>query len=1097
MTQEPFEGFRLSLQQRRVWRLQQENPFYGTQCAVLLTGSLNTAALQEAIQHVVQRHEILRTTFHCVEGLEFPLQVIAERGTPLHQDVDLRSLSPEKQAAKIAELFRQEQRTPFDYTQGPLLRVSLLALSENSHLLLISLPALCADVWALQNLVQEIGHGYAAYPRQAVLPEVPVHYADFVAWQQDILTDADGEAGRAYWRAQDFVADTVLVLPDTGKPAGNAGDVPQTLAVTIAPDDLARLETMAQQYDPSMAVLLLACWQLLLWRLTGQLDILVGYVCNGRKYAELQGAMGLFAWTLPIRGHFAGNVQWRDLVGQLHAAVHMASAWMEYFPESPSLDTAFAVGFSFAERAIRQDYGGVSFAVQQQYSRSDRLQLHLACERTEKALLVEFHYDPHCFQGEAVTRLAGQFTTLLTSITTAPHTPICAVDILSAPERQQVLVAWNNTASNYPQDQCIYQLFEEQATQTPDVMAVVCDEIHLTYQALHDRTNRVARHLQGLGVGPEVRVGICLERSVELVVGMLGILKAGGAYVPLDPGYPQERLAFMLADAQVQVLLTQQGLVAGLPEHRAQMFCLDADWPLIEQQETDQAQLQLSPQNLAYVMYTSGSTGEPRGTMITQANVGHYVRALQARLGIAADDRYLHTASVAFSSSVRQLMLPLTHGATVVMATTDQLRDPLALGQAIKRHEVTVLDMMPSYWRNLTNALRRLTPEARRALLDNGLRLLLSASEPLASDVPGIWATEFQHPAYLLNMFGQTETTGIVAVYPIPSQGDTGPIVPIGRPIVDTQVYLLDPHLQPVPIGVPGELCVGGRGLGRGYLHRPELTAQKFLPQPFSAEPGAWLYRTGDLARYLPDGTIAFLGRLDHQVKIRGGRIEPGEIEAVLSQHPAVAAAVVVGREATPGSDQHLVAYVVPKAEAGRGCELLSVSALRDFLQQKLPAYMVPAAFVPLAALPLTPNGKIDRQALPAPTPAQPALEKAFVPPRTPVEAEVARIWAEVLGRDRVGVHDNFFELGGHSLLAAQVIYRLRETFLVDLPLPSLFEAPTVAGVAAVIVRGQGDEDEQAKIARTLADIEQLSADEVHILLAVEREESDRHDTAC
>jgi amino acid adenylation domain-containing protein len=1096
MTQESFEGFRLSLQQRRVWRLQQENPSYGAQCAVLLTGGLNTAALQEAIQHVVQRHEILRTTFHRVEGLEFPLQVIADWSTPLRQDVDLRSLSPQEQGAKFAELFRQEQRTPFDYTQGPLLRVSLLALSGDTHLLLISLPALCADVWTLTNLVQEIGHGYAAYPRQAVLPEVPVQYADFTAWQQDVLTDADGEAGRAYWRAQDFLANAALVLPNTGKPAGNAGDVPQTLAVTMTPDELVRLETMARQYDTSIDVLLLACWQLLLWRLTGQSDILVGYVCNGRKYAELQGAMGLFAWTLPIRGHFADHVPWRDVVGQLHEAVRMASAWMEYSPESHRLDTTFAVGFSFAERAVRQDYEGMSFAVQQQYSRSDRFQLHLSCERAEEVLLVEFHYDPHCFQVEAVTRLAGYFTTLLASITTAPHTPIGTVDILSAPERQQVLGAWNNTASDHPQDWCIHQLFEAQATQTPDAMAVVCDETHLTYQALHDRANRVARYLQVLGVGPEVLVGICLERSVDLVVGILGILKAGGAYVPLDPAYPRERLAFMLADAQVQVLLTQQGLVAGLPEHGAQMLCLDTDWPLLAQQGIDKAPLQSSPQNLAYVIYTSGSTGEPRGTMITQANVGHYVRALQARLGITADDRYIHTASVAFSSSVRQLLLPLAHGATVVMATTEQLWDPLALCQVIKRHEVTVLDIMPSYWRNLTNALGQLTPESRRALLDNRLRLLLSASEPLASNVPSIWATEFQHPAHLINMFGQTETTGIVAVYPIPSQGDMGSIVPIGRPIVDTQLYLLDTYLQPVPIGVPGELCVGGRGLGRGYLHRPDLTAQKFLPHPFRAELGTRLYRTGDLARYLPDGTIAFLGRLDHQVKIRGVRIEPGEIEAVLSQHPDVAAAVVGWGEA-PGGDQRLVAYVVPKTETGYGPEQLSVSALRDFLQPKLPEYMLPAAFVPLAALPLTPNGKIDRQALPASGSARPALEQAFVPPRTPVEAEVARIWAEVLGRDRVGVHDNFFELGGHSLLAAQVIYRLRETFLVEFPLPSLFEAPTVAGVAAVIIRGQAGQDEQAKIARTLADIEQLSADEVHTLLAVEREESDRHDTAC
>ena len=640
------------------------------------------------------------------------------------------------------------------------------------------------------------------------------------------------------------------------------------------------------------------------------------------------------------------------------------------------------------------------------------------------------------------------------------------------------------------------QLFEAQAARTPDAIAVVCDESQLTYQALNDCADQVARHLQAMGVGPEVLVGLYMERSLELIVGILGILKAGGAYVPFDPAYPRERLAFMLADAQVQVLLTQEELVTSLPEHGAQVLCLPADRPLPVSPGEGTAQPQVVPQHLAYVIYTSGSTGEPRGVMITQANVCHYVQALQVRLGISAADRYLQTASVAFSSSVRQLMLPLLHGATIVMAAAEQLRDPLALCQVMKRHQVTVLDIMPSAWRNLTHALGRLAPESRQALLDNGLRLLLSASEALASDVPGIWATAFRHQARLINMFGQTETTGIVAVYPIPPQDDTGPIVPIGRPIVDTQLYLLDTHLRPVPIGVPGELCVGGRGLGRGYLHRPELTAQKFLPQPFSAEPGARLYTTGDLARYLPDGTIAFLGRIDHQVKIRGVRIEPGEIEAVLSQHPAVASAVVVAREETPG-DRRLVAYVVPTAEMAPSSRLLSVSALRDFLQQKLPEYMVPAVFVPLATLPLTPNGKIDRQALPAPDQTRPVLEKAFVPPRTPVEAEVARIWAEVLGLERVGVHDNFFELGGHSLLAAQVIYRLREAFLVDLPLPSLFEAPTVAGVAAVVGREQAQKDEPARIARALADIAQLSADEVHILLAVESEESDRHETAC
>jgi aspartate racemase len=594
-----------------------------------------------------------------------------------------------------------------------------------------------------------------------------------------------------------------------------------------------------------------------------------------------------------------------------------------------------------------------------------------------------------------------------------------------------------------------------------------------------------------MGVGPEVLVGICMESCVDLVVGILGILKAGGAYVPLDPAYPRQRLAFMLADAQVQVLLTQAGLAASLPEHSAPVLCLDADWPLMASQSADDLQSPVVPHNLAYVIYTSGSTGEPRGVMITQANVCHYVHALRGPLGLSAADRYLHTASVAFSSSVRQLLLPLAHGATIVMATTEQFRDPLALCQVIRRHQVTVLDIMPSYWRNLMNVLSRLTPESRTALLDNGLRLIMSASEPLASDVPGRWATGFQHQACLINMFGQTETTGIVAVYPLPLQGDTMPVVPIGRPIANTQLYLLDAALRPVPIGVPGELCVGGRGLGRGYLQRPELTAQKFVPQPFSAAPGARLYTTGDLARYWPDGTLAFLGRIDHQVKIRGMRIEPGEVEAVLCQHPAVASAVVIARQETAG-DKRLVAYVVPPPD------LVPTSAeLRHFLQAQLPDYMVPAAFALLAELPLTPNGKVDRQALPAPDQARPDLEKVFVAPRTPVEEAIARIWAEVLGRQQVSIHDNFFALGGHSLLAAQVIYRLSEVFLVELPLRSLFETPTVAGVAAVVAQQQGEQAEHARIAQALADIEQLSADDVHTLLAVEGEESDRHEASC
>jgi aspartate racemase len=569
-----------------------------------------------------------------------------------------------------------------------------------------------------------------------------------------------------------------------------------------------------------------------------------------------------------------------------------------------------------------------------------------------------------------------------------------------------------------------------------------------------------------------------MERSLDVVIGILGVLKAGGAYVPLDPAYPKERLTFMAESAQVLVLLTQERLRSDLPKHEGSVVFLDTDWSLIAQQGEANLSRSASPLNLAYVIYTSGSTGEPKGVMVTHANLCNYVQALPERVGITPDDLYLHTASIAFSSSVRQFMVPLCQGATVAIATVEQRANPVVLFDAVKQHGVTVMDIVPSYWRTCIQALATLDVESRQALLTNQLRLILSASEPLMSDIPRTWTFEFNHPARLVNMYGQTETTGIISVYDIPPQSDDRlEVVHLGPPLSNSQIYVLDQHQQPVPIGVPGELHIGGASLARGYLNRPELTAKAFIPNPFNDEPEARLYKTGDLVRYLPDGTIEFVGRIDYQVKIRGFRIELGEIEAVLAQHPKVLQAVVIAREDEPG-EKRLVAYVVPKQE-----QAVTSQELRGLLKEKLPDYMVPSTFVILDTLPLTLTGKIDRRALPAPDKTPRSIDVNFVAPRTPTEEVLTAIWTEVLGVQS-GIYDNFFEVGGHSLLATQVISRIRDVFSVELSLHSLFETPTVAGLAVAIAQSQAQKVEPENIDHLLAELEGLSDEEAEKLLA-------------
>jgi amino acid adenylation domain-containing protein len=1058
-----IEGFRLSPQQKHLWHLQQtDSTTYRASCAVWIEGNLDIKILKLAIENVVNRHEILRTIYTYLPGMTIPVQAIADNGIAWNQNYDLSSCSFSEQEDWIKSLLQELTQQPLDWAQGPLLQLSLVTRSPSEHALLVSLPALSADTATLSNLVQEISRSYAACVQGEKLDNDPLQYADLAAWQNELLEGTDTEAGRDYWHKQDISALPASQLPFEKQSTDKLEFQPQAYTFEIAANLVEKIEAIAQQYYVSVSEFLLSCWQVLVGRITGQQNQVLGVKFDGRKYQELKTALGPFAKYLPLHFYLEPNCKFSKRLRETNQSIDELYKWQEYFSWEQLTGLPqnhphfFPLCFEFEKQPKKCVAADVSFSVARQYACHDRFKVKLSCLHSDNALTAALYYDSNLFLEEDIKRLSRQFQTLLTSATEYPDTAISQLEILSQSDRQQQLIEFNQTQVDYSKDKCIHQLFEEQAARTPDNVALVFKDQKLTYAELNRRANQLAHYLQQLGTGPEVLVALCVERSLEMAVGVLGILKAGGAYVPLDPAYPKERLAFILQDAQPSLLLTQENLE--LPEHAVPVVCFNQNWSSTGQQAEENLEITAKAANLAYVIYTSGSTGVPKGVRVAHANLCHYVQAMRRALGVKAKDVYLHTASIAFSSSVRQLMVPLTEGATVKIATPEQKKDPLALFEGIKSHEVTIIDIVPSYWRNCIYALTHLAPESRKALLHNKLRLILSASEALLSDIPTSWTFGLKHQERSINMFGQTETSGIVAVYPIPAEPDNqAKVIPVGQPIANTQIYLLDRHLKPVPIGVPGEVYIGGLGLAQGYFNRPDLTAEKFIPDPFGNEPGARLYETGDLGRYQPDGNIEFLGRSDYQVKIRGFRIELGEIEAVLSQHPKVREVTVLARE-DESANKRLVAYTVPSSEfttvkenarAARSYDL--VGDLGNFLRERLPDYMVPSTFVTLEALPLTPNGKVDRQALPVPEQARPELEKAFEAPRTPVEEVLAGIWMEILSVEQVGIHDNFFDLGGHSLLATQVVSQVRETFQIELRLRSLFETPTVSRLAECI----------------------------------------------
>jgi amino acid adenylation domain-containing protein len=1051
MQKDIAKGFRVSPQQRRLWSLQREdqNLPYRTQGAVMIEGELDHDILFTALKRIVSRHEIFRTTFPCDQGTDTPVQLINQHNELFVNEYDLRGYSTEAQTARIESLLDETLREPPDPERYSSLCVSLTVLSPQRRALIVSLPAMCADGLALENLVREISISYAACLKREDSLEETLQYADIAEWLNELLESGETEAGREYWSQFDLSRLHTSRLPFEGTPVENCCFTPRSLSLQSDPRTAAQVEELAVRLDLTSDVVLQACWQALLWRLSGQADFVVGTLFDHRKYEQLNDSQGLFARYLPVHAQLHARLTFIELITQVAAQRRDAFTWQEYFTWPPATELPgdtprsdfFPISFEYLREGSTYSSAGLTFYLTRHYSCLEPFTIKLSCVRRAAMLDTEFHYDSARFSAADLKRVGGQFHTLLVNALANPEAALSELEILSAGERKQLLCEFNDTASDYPREACLHQLFEEQVARTPDNVAAVFEDESVTYIELNRRANRLARHLREQGVGPEVLVAICMERSLEVVVGLLGILKAGAAYVPLDPAYPRERLAYMLRDAGVSVMLIQQRFLGQLPDHTARVVCIDRDGEDIAQQGTENFSVGVRAGNCAYVIYTSGSTGEPKGVQVTHRAVVNFLCSMQQRPGISSDDALLAVTTLSFDIAALELFLPLSMGARIHIAPREVVSDAKRLRELLDRSGATMVQATPVTWRMLNGAKAGSNAGGLR-ILCGGEALSGELAQQLVRRSDEVW-----------NLYGPTESTIWSAIYRL--RGDEqGPVLPIGRAIANTQIYVLDEWLRLMPVGVPGEIYIGGEGLARGYLGQFGLTAERFVPDAFGMGAGERLYKTGDLGSYNPDGNLEYLGRIDQQVKVRGTRIEPGEIEAALLKLAEVREAVVVARDDLRG-EKRLIGYVV--TEAGHAPPTYSV--LRQQLAELLPEYMIPAVIVQLKQMPLTANGKVDRRALPASDHSRPSLSESYQAARTPAEEMLVGIWSEVLGVERVGVADNFFELGGHSLLATQLVSRVREAFGVEAELRKLFEQPTVAALAAHLeeLRSEGN----------------------------------------
>ena len=1044
--------FPLSYGQQALWFLHQvapESASYHVAFTARIFSPLDVSALRLAFQTLVDRHASLRAMFPATHGV--PVQRVPGYTPIAFTEIDATSWDDEQLYQTITSDYRQ----PFDLAVGPLFRVSIYS-SAQSCVLLITIHHIIIDGWSLWILLDELRTLYAAGVSNspAGLPGIGVEYSDFIRWQADLLTNQEEELWK-FWKAQ-----LPIELPSLNLPEDHPRPSVQTyhgaaMNFILDTDLSARLKALAKVEGVTLFTLLLAAFQALLHRYTGQGDIIVGTPTFGRNEARFAKVVGYFVNMIPLHADFSTDLTFRDFLAQTRQRTLASLDHQDYpFPrlvarlgaghdasQSPIFQATFdlqrvqgfgdlAALFIPGRQLRRFDFGGLTLEPYPIHQQEGQFDLSLQMTEFEEMLPADIKYNTDIFDASTIQRMIGHFRVLLEGIVTNPETCIAALPLLTPQEYHQILVEWNNTKAEYS-EACIHHLFEAQVDQTPEAIAVIDTTggitgiKNVTYRDLNQWANQLARHLSKAGVKPETIIGVCLNRSTELIIALLGILKVGGAYLPLDPAYPPERLDFMVKDAGALVLITQENLVEQLPQNVAQIIRIDSDWPVISKETQDNLKDGAASENLAYVIYTSGSTGLPKGVQIEHRALADHCRDMLKYYQFTPQDRALQFSSPNFDASLEQIFTTLITGAGLVLRESE-LWLPMDFSNKITELSLTVVNIPPAYWHQWVQETAR---SAEPAPIER-LRLVIVGGDAMLTESLKLWQATPMRSVRLINAYGPTETTITATTFNVPveqSLAESLRRVPIGRPRANRKTYILDRYGNPVPVGITGELFIGGAGLARGYLNRKDLTAERFIPDPFSQTPGARMYKTGDLAHYLPDGNIDFLGRADFQVKIRGFRIELGEIESVLMQHPAIGEAVVVVREDTHG-DPRLIAYITVKTEKATNREL------RNFLKNRLPIYMVPSTFIILEAFPLNPSGKIDRRALPAPDSeglemraGSPGTQKAAHPPQTVVEKLIAESWQRVLSVSQVSLFDNFFDLGGHSLLVMQVVADLQE----------------------------------------------------------------------
>jgi amino acid adenylation domain-containing protein len=1033
-----------SFSQERLWFLAQLEPdslAYNIPGVLRLTGPLRVEILERCLLEILRRHEALRTTFKKTDG--GLAQVISPAGTFHLPLVDLGEVSEPERTELVTKIGIEETRRRFDLSAGPLFRASLVRLGEHEHLLYFTMHHIVTDGWSFGIFQCELASTYRAFVQgqPLELPDLPVQYPDYAHWQRQWLQGDILQAQLAYWKRKLGGELPMLQLP-TDRPRPPVQSHRGASLFFDLPERLTEgLKALSREEGVTLFMTLLAAFKVMLFRYSGQTDVAVGSPIANRNRPEIEDLIGFFVNTLTIRTNLSGNPRFRELLGRvqetsLEAFGHQDLPFEKLVEAlNPTRDMSysplFQVMFAFQnvpEAAV--EIPGLTIVPEKIDAGSSMFDLTLYMGESEGGLSGQIEYNTDLFDGETINGMVVHFETLLSGIVADPGQRISELPFMTDFERQRLLVEWNATEQDYPSSKTIVHLFEEQVQRTPDAVAAVHMGESITFRELNLRSNRLARYLTAHGVNGEHRVGIWMDRSLGLMAALLGTLKAGGAYVPLDPNYPQERLAFMLENAQAEVLLTEKRFIQDLPDYGGHVVCVDRDAEAISRESAENPVGSIGPDNAAYVIYTSGSTGTPKGVIGLHRGVVNRLSWMWRTYPFRAGEVCCQKTALSFVDSVWEIFGPMLQGVPVVIVPGDALKDPQRFIETLAASKVSRMVLVPSLLRALLDGLSDLQQQLPHLMIwiTSGEEISVELANRFRQAMPG---------AKLINLYGSSEVSADVTCYEMAGEL-AGPRVPIGRPIDNTHLYLLDEALNPVPVGVHGELYVGGAGLARGYFNCPDLTAEKFIPSPF--HPNAVLFKTGDLGRRLSDGNVEYLGRRDHQVKIRGHRVELGEIEARIKETDAVNDSVVVLREDHPG-DQRLAAYCV----AAPGCTL-SPNDLRTHLRSKLPDYMVPQHFVEMSSIPLTPNGKVDRRALPKPE-AEIASASTYVAPQTEIERAIAEVWREVLKIEKVGLQDNFFDLGGHSLLLARVLSKIRDLLGKQIPMLALFQFPTIGAL--------------------------------------------------